>query len=91
MKVSRLIKLLKSCPQNAEIMLYYDGAARLIPNAAYWGKLDCWNGEEEISGECVILGQANDIYSPENPKWLFKDDSPAIPQDTKPCSNKGHD
>lgn len=58
--VAELITALKKCPQDAEIQLYYDGDARLIPNAAF------------MQGDLVVLGEESDIYSkPDDVPFLF--------------------
>lgn len=61
--VNQLIKMLAMCPQDAEIRLYYDGAPRLIPNAAF------------MEEGRVVLGEYQDIYNkPDDTPWLFNVD-----------------
>lgn len=72
MTVNQLIDLLKQCPQDAPIALYYDGAPRLNPDGAYWGEIVMYIDGEEVDTIGVALGQTSDIYSPKNPKWFFK-------------------
>jgi hypothetical protein len=77
MKVSDLIEALKKCPQDLEVMLYYDGDARLICDAGFIlkNKVVYSNTDEpdEII-DALVLCQKEDVYGfPEKDSeaWVF--------------------
>lgn len=68
MKVSELIENLKKCPQDLDVMMYYDGSPRLDPTFAFLGK--DYDGKK-----IVVLAELDDVYNYRNEEVFFKVES----------------
>lgn len=78
MKVSELIEKLKTCPQNLEVMIYYDGDSRLICDGAFLEKdKTLYNNDEDALDkicDVLVLCESDDVYNEEDyAGWFFKD------------------
>lgn len=74
MTVKELIEQLQKLPEDDEVMLHYDGDARLICDGAYQlhnhERYNPYLGDYETVHHLVVLCQTNDVYGPI--EWLFK-------------------
>ena len=74
MIVSELIELLKQCPQDLHVVMYYDGEPRLdCDSAFYFEKLAMWDNDkyELVSRDSLVLCEKSDVYNYKNAKWFF--------------------
>jgi len=75
MTVGQLIKQLQKLPENYDVMLYYDGAPRLICDGAFYTQNEeVYNSSSEeyiILPNVVVLCETNDVYR-NKCNWLFK-------------------
>ena len=75
MTVGQLIEQLQKLPEHYDVMLYYDGAPRLICDGAFHTQneemYDNSSGEYIISSNAVVLCGTNDVYQA-GINWFFK-------------------
>jgi hypothetical protein len=75
MTVKQLIEQLQNCPQDLTVMMYYDGAPRLMCDSAFLSEKEVTYDEScnDTVFDVLVLCEDKDVYNRENyGKWFFK-------------------
>lgn len=78
MKVYELIEQLQKVDQNLEVLMYYDGDARLVCDGAFTIKnfeLTDYSVDESFSvyTDALVLCETNDVYNvKDDSRWVWR-------------------